>query len=378
MLNAAQAATLAAARDALERGEYGRVLSLLEPIAAAQGPRTPLGAGVRLLIATALMGQGESERAADCCRAVQNCLDPGLRARARELLTVLEAPALNRPRSWSLTLPDLASETPLERLGRGAGGRRRQTPPAPPPPVGPTRAPVGFAALAGLLLLLLLLAGLLGGCVEVRSDLRFEGPGRLQLSHQLRSTTGPISPWQRRLEGELASRGFRLEMRDGESRLRTPVLPAPQALDAWVGSVSVAGALAGLALPSPRAELRERNWLVGVEQRLRLEVDLADLEPMAGLRLELGLAPLRPQAVRIATPRPAVAEGDGLLWRLAPGGANRLEVRCWRWNPLGIGGLAIALALGLALLLQRMRLALGYGLPQLPAGVTAAGDPGRS
>jgi hypothetical protein len=75
---------------------------------------------------------------------------------------------------------------------------------------------------------------------------------------------------------------------------------------------------------------------------------------------------------------PAVAEGDGLLWRLAPGGANRREVRGWRWNPLGIGGLAIALALGLALLLQRMRLALGYGLPQLPAGVTAAGDPGRS
>jgi hypothetical protein len=378
MADAAQAASLTAARDALERGEYGKVLTLLEPLAEAQGPRTPLGAGVRLLIATALMGQGESERAAECCREVQHCLDPGLRTRARELLTVLEAPALNRPRSWSLTLPDLASDTPLERLGPGTGGRRRPTPPPPPPPppVGPTRAPLGFAALAALVLLLL--AALLGGCVEVRSDLHFEGPGRLQLSHQFHSATGPIGPWQRRLEGELASRGFRLELGGGGSRLRTPVLPAPQALDAWVQSVSAAGELAGLALPPPQAELRERNWLLGVEQHLRLEVDLAEVEPMAGLRLELGLAPLRPRAVRIATPRPAVVQGDGLLWPLAPGVANRLEVRCWRWSPLGIGGLAIALALGLALLLQRMRLALGYGLPQLPAGATAAEDPGRS
>jgi hypothetical protein len=379
MVDDAQAASLAAAREALERGEYGKVLTLLEPIAEAHGPRTPLGAGVRLLLATALMGQGESERAAECCRAVQNCLDPGLRARARELLTVLEAPALNRPRGWSLTLPDLTSDSPLERLGPGAGGRRRPTPPPPPPPpVGPTRAPLGFAALAGVLLVLLLLAALLGGCVQVRSDLRFEGPGRLQLSHEFRSATGPISPWQRTLEGELARRGFRLEQGDGGSRLRTPVLPAPQALDAWVKSISAAGELAGLALPPPQAELRERNWLLGVEQRLRLEVDLTDLEPMAGLRLELGLAPLRPRAVRIASPRPAVAEGEGLRWPLAPGGANRLEVRCWRWSALGIGGLAITLALGLVLLLQRMRLALGYGPPQLPAGVTTAGDPGRS
>jgi hypothetical protein len=226
--------------------------------------------------------------------------------------------------------------------------------------------------------LLVLLAALLGGCVDVRSDLRFEGPGRLQLSHQFRSATGPVGPWQHRLEGELASRGFRLERGDGGTRLRTPVLPAPQALDAWLGSVSTAGELAGLELPPSRAELRERNWLLGVEQQLLLEVDLGDLEPMTGLRLELGLAPLRPRAVRIATPQPAMAEGDGLRWPLAPGDVNRLELRCWRWNPLGIGALAIALALGLALLLQRMRLALGYGLPQLPAGATAAGDPGRS
>jgi hypothetical protein len=244
--------------------------------------------------------------------------------------------------------------------------------------VGPTRAPLGFAALAGLLLVVVLLAALLGGCVEVRSDLRFAGPGRLQLTHQLRSAAGPMTPWERRLEQELADRGFQRQGQGERRRLRSPVLPAPQALRAWTTSLTTAAELAGLSLPPPRAELRERNWLVGVRQDLCLEIDLGDLEPAPGLRLELGLAPLRPQAVRIATPQAATAEGTGIRWALEPGRSNRLEVRCWRWSPLGIGGLAIALALTLALVLQRMRQALGYGLPQLPAGVTAAGDPGRS
>jgi hypothetical protein len=370
MVDDAQAATLAAARQALERGEYGRVRSLLEPLAEREGPRTSVGAGVRLLLATALMGQGETERAADCARAVQECLDPALRARARDLLYVLEAPALQRPRDWSLTLPDLSAAEPLERLGPAATRRRPAAPsppPPPPPPVGPTRAPLGFAALAAALLVLLLLAALLGGCVEVRSDLRFEGPGRLQLSHQLRSSSGVVTPWESRFAQDLSGQGFRLEERGDRRLLRTPVLPAPQALDALTASLARASDLAGASLPPPLLELQERNWLVGVRQDLRLEIDLSTLEALPGLRLEMGLAPLRPGAVRQAQPSAALREGDGVLWPLQSGALNRLEVRCWRWSPLGLGSVVVVLALGLALALQRMRLTLGFGLPQLPA-----------
>ncbi|MFM7264730.1 MAG: hypothetical protein ACKOZW_03885 [Cyanobium sp.] len=131
MVDHAQAATLAAARQALERGDYGRVRALLEPVAEREGPRTPVGAGVRLLLATALMGQGDTEKAAEWARAVQDCLDPALRARARDLLFVLEAPALQRPRAWSLTLPDLSIGESLERLGPGAARRRTEEPPPP-------------------------------------------------------------------------------------------------------------------------------------------------------------------------------------------------------------------------------------------------------
>jgi hypothetical protein len=368
MADDAQAADLRAARLALERGEYGRVLALLEPLAECHPPRTPHGGELRLLIITALMGQGQSERAAECCRSLRNSSDPELRARARDLLYVLEAPALSRPREWSLTLPDLASGRPLESVGRSAGRRRRpQDPPPPPPPVGPTRAPLGFAALTGILLVLLLLAGLLGGCMQVQSDLRFDGPGRVQVSHRLRSAAGSDTPWQRRLAADLAELGFRPEGRGDQRILRTAVLPAREGLDAFAASVQRAALLAGVSLPPPRLQLWERNWLLGVRQRLSLEIDLTTLEPLPGLELELGLAPLRPQAVRRAGPEAVLAAQDGVRWPLRAGASNRLELSCWRWNPLGLGGAAVLLAVAVTLLLQAIRQSLGFGLPQLPA-----------
>lgn len=375
-LDPAIARVLAEARTAIDRGEYGHSLRLLEPLAEAHGPAGPIGAGVRLLQATALMGQGESERAVACCRSLQACSDPTLRARARELLMVLEAPALKRPRHWSLTLPELGTGASLEGLGANALRRRRQgPPPPPPPPVGETRSPLGFAAVVAVLLALLLLASLLGGCLEVHSELRFAGPGRLQLSHTLTSIAGPAGPWPQRFEATLrqGSVPFRSLNAAGGRTLRTAVLPAAAALEALGQSVRSAGALAAVQLPAPALSLQETNWLIGVHQTLNLALDLRPLDPLPSLNLELELRPLAPRAVRRASPLPAVAAphrgrwGGGVLWRLQPGQLNQLEIRCWRWNPLGLGGLLIALVLGLALLLQRLRLALGFGLPQLPA-----------
>ncbi|MFS6827775.1 hypothetical protein [Cyanobium sp. ATX-6F1] len=150
-------------RAALDRGDYGTALALLEPLAELHGPRTAIGGRLRLLMATALMGQGKSERALRLCRSLRACADPDLRLEAKALEMVLEAPELERPRNWSLTLPALGEVESLQGRARaGSLGRsdpRRQEAP-PPPPVGPTRVPWGFAA---LLSVLLLLAALLGG-----------------------------------------------------------------------------------------------------------------------------------------------------------------------------------------------------------------------
>ncbi|MEB3270452.1 MAG: DUF3153 domain-containing protein [Synechococcus sp.] len=375
-LDPAVARVLAEARVAIERGDYGLSLRLLEPLAAAHGPVSAIGAGVRLLQATALMGQGEAERAIACCRSLQACLDPTLRARARDLLVVLEAPALRRPRHWSLTLPELGPEASLESLGAAPLRRRRPgPPPAPPPPVGETRAPRGFAALAAILLVLLLLASLLGGCLEVHSELRFAGPGRLQLSHRLAGEEGPSGPWPQRFERALGQGAIPFQRRlDAHGlQLSTAVLPAAAALAALDQSLTAAAALADVELPPPLLSLQETNWLLGVWQQLSLDLDLCRLDGLPSPHLELQLSPLRRRAVRFASPQPALAvprragAPAAVIWRLQPGRRNQLQIRCWRWSPLGLGGLLIGLALLLALLLQRLRLALGFGLPQLPA-----------
>ncbi len=375
-LDPAVAAALAEARTAIERGEYGHSLRLLEPLAERHPAAGPVGAGVRLLMTTALMGLGDSERAAACCRSLRVCVDPTLRAKARELQQVLEAPALQRPRGWSLTLPDLSGGASLESTGSTPLRRRRQgPPPPPPPPVGDTRPPLGFAALIVVLLTLLLLASLLGGCLQVRSELEFAGPGRLQLSHELRSPSGRPTPWQERFRQALrqAELPFRREDLPEGQRLRTPVLPASEALAALSQSVQRAAALADVELPPPQLSLRETNWLVGVRQQLQLDLDLSRLDPLPSLDLELRLKPVRQRAVQLAAPRPARAlPGERgrpatVVWPLQPGASNQLRLLCWRWSPLGLGGVLIAAGLALVLLLQRIRLWLGFGLPQLPA-----------
>jgi len=384
---------LAAARQALDHGEYGKVLRLLEPLAEAHPAVTPMGAGLRLLIATALMGQGRTDQAAACCRSLLGCSDAALRSQARDLLMVLEAPALRRPRDWSLTIPDLSDTSSIEGLGAGPVRRSRPqgTPPA-PPPVGPTRAPLGFAAVVGVLLLALLLATLLGGCMEVRSDLRFEGPGRIRLTHHLASPSGRLTPWQRRFAEVLETKGFRSLPRLQEQVLQTPVLPATEAMGALASSLMLATDLGGVDLPPPVLRLEERNWLVGVRQHLLLDLDLRPVTVAPGLDLALRLEPLGTAAVLRAEPLPAeplpaeslpaeslpaetLASGNlpfesrspGILWRVQAGQRNVLEVRCWRWSPLGLGGAVILLALVLVLTLQRIRQRLGFGLPQLPA-----------
>jgi len=364
----ADGATLQRAGLLLERGDYGPVIRLLEPLAGRHPAASAFGAELRLLLATALIGQGRGEEAAVWCRGLRGSPDPSLRARARDLQQILEAPALERPRDWSLDLPELGVDTSLDSLATAGRRRRAQRPEPPPaPPVGPTRPPYGFAALAGLLLALVLLASLLGGCVEVRTDLRFAGPGRLQVGHEVRSLSGMAGPWQRRLAERLERQGFGVRSQGGTTRLLGPVLPAEEALRRLEKTLTEAAGLAELPLPPPRFSFQERNWLVGVVQRLNLEIDLRSLPSLSGLAVSIDLEPLVATAVERAGPLPVEPlPQQRLRWPLQPGQSNSLTVHAWRWNPLGLGAAAIGLLLPLVFFLQRLRRQLGFGLPELP------------
>jgi hypothetical protein len=213
----------------------------------------------------------------------------------------------------------------------------------------------------------LVIALLLGGCVEVRTDLRFAGPGRMQVVHSLHNRSGSPTPWQRRWVQALEASAFEGIVVQGDQRLSTAVLPAEQALAALARSLVLASDLAGSSLPSPRLHLQERNWLVGVHQILRFDLDLTDVTPLAGVDFTVRLVPLRQRSVVRAVPEPVQQRGDAVIWPLRLGSPNGLALRCWRWSPLGLGGVAIGLGLLMVLALQAMRLRLGFGLPQLPA-----------
>jgi hypothetical protein len=362
------------ARVAIERGEYGRCLRLLEPLAGAHPVRSGLGGELRLLMVTALMGQGNNAAAIACCRSLQGCLDLDIRSQAKDLLLILEAPPLQRPANWSLTLPLLGGAAALEVPAKAPAVQRRRTPspaPPPPPPVGPTRAPLGFALV--VLTVLLLLMSLLSGCLRVDTDLRFGPPGRLQLRQTLTSDTGRLLPWQRQFIEDLKAgplewgTGLVIEAQHGVVSLTSGSIAAPQIKRLLAVSSSTAAQLGGLALPPPALDLRERNWLFGSHQAFSLEVDLREAGGLPGLDLSVGLAPLGRGAVRSAQPRSAQPDQDGVRWPLEIGALNRLELVCWRWNRLGLGGIGIVLLLALALGLQRLRWRAGFGWPELPA-----------
>lgn len=369
-------AQLAQARDLLERGDYGRVVRLLEPLSREHPPATQTGAEIQLLLATAWMGQGDPARAMVCCRLIKRCRDATLRAQAEDLITVLEAPALERPREWSITLPDLGTAEAMGGQMQQLARQRRQSnkpPPPPPPPVGPTQAPIGFAVLA---IVLLLLTVLLGGCMEVRTELSFQGPGRLQIAHTLVSPGPQPSPWQRQFSQSLQAQGFHrspdpasLPQGGVAQRLASPVLAAPRALALLTANLEEAARLGGFSLPTPTLQLDERNWLVGVWQTLELGVDLREIAPLPGVGASVALTPVRPSAVEQASPEVAtpVPGQAGLVWPLRFGARNSLRLHCWRWSSLGLGGLLIAAALTLVLALERLRRLLGFGLPELPA-----------
>lgn len=276
-----------------------------------------------------------------------------------------------------MTLPSLGEMEPLEGEFKAmARSRRRRRPEddPPPPPTGPTRAPLGFAVVA---LVLLLLTALLGGCVQLDTTLRLPSPGRVQITQTSLSGTGRPLPWQRQLGEALQGTPLRLSVDQGRQTLTSPVLPAADGLELWRTSLQTGARLAGQTLPDPQLHLSERNWLLGVRQQLRIELDLRQLEALPGLRLRLELEPLPLRAVRLAEPLPAEARSrtgaarGGLpprvRWTLQPGALNRLETSSWRWSRLGLGGLAVAVLLVVVSVLQRLRLAAGFGLPQLPS-----------
>ena len=359
---------LAEAQQALDRGDYGRCLRLLDPLASTHPISEPEGAMIRMLMVTAWMGQGEERRAISTCRLLTRCKDPDLRNRAKQLLNVLEAPSLERPARWSMQLPSLEMTPRMGQRPRISRRRRQPTPP-PPPPTGPTQGPsAGFAAV--VLVVLVGLTLLLGGCMQIRADLDLVGPDRLEMSWHINSLSGRTLPWQSNFQAAVRDQEpnwTQTFLRDGVLNLTSRPLNAETAARLMADTVERAGRSAGLSLPPPDLSMHERNWLIGVQQNLTLNLDLTEIVSLPNDSLSVTIGPSTDLRHVSSVPIPARLEEQRILWPLAQGEVNHLELHRWQWSRLGLGGLAILGLLLVSTLLQAIRQSLGFGYPQLPS-----------
>lgn len=359
---------LAEAQQALDRGDYGRCLRLLEPLASTHPISESEGALIRMLMVTAWMGQGEDRRAVTTCRLLTRCRDPELRNRAKQLLNVLEAPSLERPARWSMQLPTLEMTPRMGQRPRISRRRRQPTPP-PPPPTGPTKGPsAGFAAVVIVVLVGLTL--LLGGCMQIRADLDLVGPDRLEMTWHINSLSGRTLPWQSNFRSAVRDPNpiwTQTTLREGELTLTSRPLNADTAARLMTDTVERAGRTAGLSLPPPDLSIHERNWLVGVQQNLSLKLDLTEIDSLPRDSLAVTIGPSTDLRHVNSVPVPARLEEQRLVWSLAPGEVNHLQLHRWQWSRLGLGSLVILGLLLVSTLLQSIRQSLGYGYPQLPS-----------
>ena len=360
---------VAAAEAALERGDYGQCIALLEPLAEATPISDNQGAEIRMLLVTAWMGKGDESKALSTCRLLTRCKDPELKTRARQLLDVLEAPSLARPASWSMQLPTLEMDP---RVGKRPKlfNRRKLRPPPPSPPTGPTRAPAaGFAVLVITVLIGLTL--LLSGCVRITGDLSIPGPDRVEMAWTIDSRSGLKLPWQDAFSRELRALHLPWKIRNsgnGHLEVKAPPQNSEEAAALLSQTVEAAGRSAGLVLPAPSLRLEERNWLVGLEQELLLELDLSALENLNELQIAVRLGNQASMRRLESSPSMANKNAKGeLIWPLTIGRQNRLQWSQWRWSPLGLGSVVIVALLVLTASLQRLRLLMGFGYPELPS-----------
>ena len=337
----------------LERGDYGQALELLTPLADVHTISTPEGSQLRLLMITSWMGQGQDEQALAMARALSRSGDVDMRQQAKQLVAILDAPSLERPESWTMRLPALEVTTTGGSPPAVSSQRRSKKPkPPPPPPTGPTRAPaVGFAVVVIAVLTGLTL--LLSGCVRIDADLELTGPDRMELIWQVQSINDQPMPWQTKFEKNLKRELPQIHIEHpspGRQRI-TPGVQSSRDLNLLLQTmVALAGRSAGVErLTPPEFNLVERNWLIGVEQHLRLNLDLRDLPEIPGLEVNL-----------------RVDHGQ-LQHTVHSGEQVELEHSRWRWSPLGLGSILILVLMGCSLLLQGVRRKLGFGFPELPA-----------
>ncbi len=357
---------LKGAEAALGKGDYNQCIQLLERLCTDESIPDKLNGQAKLMMVTACMGQGNEKKALEICQELLKHKDPSSRQDAKQFLSILNAPTLQRPQDWSVKIPNLNLNNSNEELTI----YKRKSPPSNDyqPPTGETKGlQLGFTGFVFIILLGLTL--LLSGCVNFTTEIHLIGPDKLQLGFQVESNSNSLLPWQKEFASSFKKQEPKLRIetpKNGLQLIKTSIINSTEARLIIEHFIQSASEVAGLDLPPPKITLKEKNWLIGVKQDLNILVDLQNLPEIPGMRISLIVIqpPYRGNIKGI--PNPIDFNDSNIQWSIKQGVLNQLNLQDWRWSKLGIGVIFVIFIWLVVLVLQNLRVQMGYGFPELP------------
>ena len=108
------ASAIKASEAALDKGDYGNCIRIIDPLLLDFQAETEIGGQLRLLIVTAYMGKGDEQKAINICKALIHNKKESVRQQAKQLVSILDAPRLPKPSNWSVEIPNLEMEPSLK------------------------------------------------------------------------------------------------------------------------------------------------------------------------------------------------------------------------------------------------------------------------
>jgi tetratricopeptide (TPR) repeat protein len=98
-----------AGKDAFERGQYRLSIEALEAARESLNLASRQGGDLQLWLVTAYQAGNRMTEAIALCRQLTQHPNPDIRKKSKDLLYILEAPRLQRPKEWMTEIPNLAT-----------------------------------------------------------------------------------------------------------------------------------------------------------------------------------------------------------------------------------------------------------------------------
>lgn len=94
-------------QSAFEQGRYRLSIDNLEQAYQLVSPNTRLGGEVKMWLVNAYQAIGDSEKAIELCQDLLTHPHRETKKKAQQMLYIIRAPKLKRPREWMTEIPDL-------------------------------------------------------------------------------------------------------------------------------------------------------------------------------------------------------------------------------------------------------------------------------